>query len=327
MKKYLIFLFCIITLGCTRTTTENKTVPTLKIATTIYPLTYFTQQIGGQYVNITQLVEDEVDIHNYKLTVQALNHAQKSDLVIYIDPTLEPYSIDLTSIIDEQHISSINILEKVKEQTAPEIGKGQTLINGTLSVDESSNQSQNTPQSRNKNSTETIPKTHNHIWLHPSYAVIMCDIIKNELINLRPEYKAIFQANYDELKSRLLTLNQDFIKLYNSPNKYFITTHDAFSTWQSYGLIEIPILDYYENELPEEELQHLINTSLTLNLYYLFYEPNIDSSIIDQIQNDLNLEAIPLYNLATLTKDQVKNGDDYFSIMYENINNLKKELY
>ena len=104
-------------------------------------------------------------------------------------------------------------------------------------------------------------------------------------------------------------------------------SYDAFSTWQSYGLIQIPILDYYENELPQQDLQQLINTSLTLNLYYLFQAPNIDSSIIEQIQNSLNLESIPLYTLATLTEEQIQNGDDYFSIMYENINHLKRELY
>ncbi|MDD6761561.1 MAG: zinc ABC transporter substrate-binding protein, partial [Turicibacter sp.] len=84
---------------------------------------------------------------------------------------------------------------------------------------------------------------------------------------------------------------------------------------------------YYENKLPQQDLQQLINTSLTLNLYYLFQEPNIDSSIIEQIQNSLNLEGIPLYTLATLTEEQIQNGDDYFSIMYENINHLKRELY
>lgn len=327
MKKYLIFLLSVILLGCTHTTNENKTTSSLKVATTIYPLTYFTQQIGGQYVNTTQLVEDEADIHNYKLTVHALNNAQKSDLVIYIDPILEPYTIDLTSIIDEQHIPSVNMLDEVKKQTAPEIGQGQTLISGTLTVEESSRQSQSIPQNKDGRSEQTLSKTYNHLWLHPSYALIMCEIIKNELIAFRPEYAAIFQENYDQLKEELLTLNQAFLTLSDAPNKYFITTHDAFSTWQSYGLIEIPILDYYGNELAQQELQHLINTSLTLDLYYLFQEPNIDSSIIEQIQNSLNLESIPLYNLATLTEEQIQNGDDYFSIMYQNINNLKRELY
>ena len=155
----------------------------------------------------------------------------------------------------------------------------------------------------------------------------MCEIIKNELTAFRPEYEAIFQANYNQLKEKLLTLNQAFQSLSDAPNKYFITTHDAFSTWQSYGLIQIPLLDYYENELPQQELQQLINASLTLNLYYLFQEPNIHSSVIEQIQNSLNLESIPLYTLATLTEEQIQNGDDYFTIMYENINHLKRELY
>ena len=155
----------------------------------------------------------------------------------------------------------------------------------------------------------------------------MCEVIKNELTAFRPEYEAIFQANYNQLKEKLLTLNQAFESLSDAPNKYFITTHDAFSTWQSYGLIQIPILDYYENELPQQDLQQLINTSLTLNLYYLFQAPNIDSSIIEQIQNSLNLESIPLYTLAPSPKNKSKTVMTTFSIMYENINHLKRELY
>lgn len=315
------------TLGCTHTTNENTNTPTLKVAATIYPLAYFTQQIGGQYVNVTQLVEDDVDIHNYKITIQALNNAQSSDLILYIDPTLEPYVNDLLYIIDENSLSSVNILERVKEQTAPEIGQGQTLINGTLTVEESSDPNQTVPQNPNSRTTPSYSKQYNHLWLHPSYALIMCDIIKNDLTSLRPEYEAIFQANYDNLKEELLNLNRVFQTLTTASNKYFMTTHDAFSTWQSYGLIEIPILDYYENEPAQEDLQQLIEASITLNLRYLFYEPNLDSNLIDQFQSDFNLEPIPLYNLATLTKEQIENGDDYFSIMYSNINNLKKEVY
>lgn len=315
------------TLGCTHTTNENTNTPTLKVAATIYPLAYFTQQIGGQYVNVTQLVEDDVDIHNYKITIQALNNAQSSDLILYIDPTLETYVNDLLYIIDENSLSSVNILERVKEQTAPEIGQGQTLINGTLTVEESSDSTQTPPQNPNSRTNPSYSKQYNHLWLHPSYALIMCDIIKNDLTSLRPEYEAIFQANYDNLKEELLNLNRVFQTLTTASNKYFMTTHDAFSTWQSYGLIEIPILDYYENEPAQEDLQQLIEASITLNLRYLFYEPNLDSNLINQIQSDFNLEPIPLYNLATLTKEQVENGDDYFSIMYSNINNLKKEVY
>ena len=315
------------TLGCTHTTNENTNTPTLKVAATIYPLAYFTQQIGGQYVNVTQLVEDDVDIHNYKITIQALNNAQSSDLILYIDPTLETYVNDLLYIIDENSLSSVNILERVKEQTAPEIGQGQTLINGTLTVEESSDSTQTPPQNPNSRTNPSYSKQYNHLWLHPSYALIMCDIIKNDLTSLRPEYEAIFQANYDNLKEELLNLNRVFQTLTTASNKYFMTTHDAFSTWQSYGLIEIPILDYYENEPAQEDLQQLIEASITLNLRYLFYEPNLDSNLIDQFQSDFNLEPIPLYNLATLTKEQVENGDDYFSIMYSNINNLKKEVY
>ena len=315
------------TLGCTHTTNENTNTPTLKVAATIYPLAYFTQQIGGQYVNVTQLVEDDVDIHNYKITIQALNNAQSSDLILYIDPTLETYVNDLLYIIDENSLSSVNILERVKEQTAPEIGQGQTLINGTLTVEESSDPTQTPPQNPNSRTNPSYSKQYNHLWLHPSYALIMCDIIKNDLTSLRPEYEAIFQANYDNLKEELLNLNRVFQTLTTASNKYFMATHDAFSTWQSYGLVEIPILDYYENEPAQEDLQQLIEASITLNLRYLFYEPNLDSKLIDQFQNDFNLEPIPLYNLATLTKEQIENGDDYFSIMYSNINNLKKEVY
>ncbi len=45
------------------------------------------------------------------------------------------------------------------------------------------------------------------------------------------------------------------------------------------------------------------------------------------VQNELHLKTLALYNLATLTPEQIKNEENYFTLMYQNIDNLKQEIY
>lgn len=45
------------------------------------------------------------------------------------------------------------------------------------------------------------------------------------------------------------------------------------------------------------------------------------------VKNEVGAQALTLHNLESLTKNDVKNKEDYFSIMQHNIDTLKKALY
>ena len=340
-KNILLFLTCFLLVSCgnQKPSTENHTQKQLNILTTVYPFTYFTEKIGGQYVNVNSILTPESDIHNYQLNDNVTNQILSSQLFLYIDDTLEPYIGDISLQFQEKNLNYIEIISLIKQQTAPEIGEAQTLISGTLSTTESparKDDNLNTiisdyhlPDSRSQTNdiTTMYESPYNHLWLHPSYAIMMCEIIRDELIKLLPEYKPTFDKNFEELKEKLLDLNNAFLSLSTAPNHYFLVTHAAYSTWAGYGLIQIPITDMYESPLPQQELETVQRLVSDLNLSYLYFEENITNYKAKQLQSELHLKTATLYNLATLTYDQINNGDDYFSLMYQNIKNLELELY
>ena len=46
-----------------------------------------------------------------------------------------------------------------------------------------------------------------------------------------------------------------------------------------------------------------------------------------KLKEKYNLEVIELNDLYTLTEDDRKENKDYFSLMYENLDLLKQQLY
>lgn len=340
MKKIITFLMCLTLIACS----NNQKAPTssphqLDITTTVYPLTYFTEQIGKQHVNVTSILEPGADLHQFHLQDQKINQMMSADLVIYIDGTNETYLTQIIPSLEESKVNYVDIVKQIKAKTAPQIGEGQTLISGTLTTEESNGTKQNSLNEllseyqleRSNGNNASIQNLeydpYNHLWLHPSYALMICEIICDQLITLMPEYQSTFESNFNELKTRLMELNTAFESFSNVKQPYFLVTHGAYSVWESYGLIQLPLASNVEVPLSTLELNQLIKVVQNLDLNYLYFEPNISSLTARDVQNELHLKTLALYNLATLTPEQIKNEENYFTLMYQNIDNLKQEIY
>lgn len=339
MKRTLIFISCLLLIACSK---ESNSIPTsphqLNIMTTVYPLTYFTEQIGGQHITVKSVLEPGADLHQFHLSEEATNHLLTSDLILFIDASTETYLTDIMPSLDEKGVDYIDIVHLIKAKTEPQIAEGQTLISGILTLEESPKKSSNSDQflsqyhlNNSDGTPRTIPDTiyspYNHLWLHPSYSLMICEIILDQLSNLMPEYEPTFQQNFDQLKIKLQDLNYSFTLLSDSNQPYFLVTHAAYSTWESYGLIQIPLSSSIETPLSTDELTQLVALAQDLDLDYLYFESNISSLTGRNIQNQLNLKQLILYNLETLTNEQIKNNENYFTLMYQNIENLKQEVY
>ena len=45
--------------------------------------------------------------------------------------------------------------------------------------------------------------------------------------------------------------------------------------------------------------------------------------LFNEIEEELGLKRVTLYNISSLTQTQTEAGKDYMSLMYENLNNLQ----
>ena len=64
-----------------------------------------------------------------------------------------------------------------------------------------------------------------------------------------------------------------------------------------------------------------------LHFLIFIFDQNLKPKVSTLVKNEVGAQALTLHNLESLTKNDVKNKEDYFSIMQHNIDTLKKALY
>ncbi|MCM3160737.1 metal ABC transporter solute-binding protein, Zn/Mn family [Metabacillus litoralis] len=168
-----------------------------------------------------------------------------------------------------------------------------------------------------------------HVWLDPILSIKLAENIKNALIELKPESKEIFEDNFTILKADLTALNQTFHEtLENSKTKYILVSHAAYGYWQDrYGLEQIAIAGLSPSQEPsQQQLTEIITESEEHHLKYVLFEQNVQSNVAKVIQDEIGAKSLTLHNLESVTEEDIKNNEDYFSIMEKNIETLKTVL-
>lgn len=127
-----------------------------------------------------------------------------------------------------------------------------------------------------------------------------------------------FEANFLQLKDELEKLDQEFRTVVeNSKTKHLLVSHDAYSYWEErYGLETIAINGLSPTQEPsQKELEEIIKESTQHGIKYVIFEQNVSPKVSEIIQNEIGAESLTLHNLEALTEENVKDEEDYLSIM------------
>ena len=81
------------------------------------------------------------------------------------------------------------------------------------------------------------------------------------------------------------------------------------------------------NEPSQKELESIVLTAKEHNTKYIFFEQNVSSKLTEIVQGEIGAEPLYLHNLSVLTSEDIEKDRDYFSIMDDNLQALKKALY
>lgn len=166
------------------------------------------------------------------------------------------------------------------------------------------------------------------LWLNPANMLTIANNIKkgfSEYISAKYLTDEI-ENNYNELKIDLTTLEANYRKTIKKANNLnIIVSDDIFLFLNKYGANVISIdQDNPDYEKNIEQAQNLIASN---KIKYIFLkdteERNDDANAL--IVNT-NVKLVKLNTLSTLTDEQ-RNNDDYLTLMTENLENLKKQLY
>lgn len=114
--------------------------------------------------------------------------------------------------------------------------------------------------------------------------------------------------------------------LKEAKQKSFVTQHAAFGYLAlDYGLIQVPIAGLSPEEEPSSgrlaELKEYVKKN---KINYIYFEKNANDKIAKTLANEAGIKLEVLNPLESLTKEQMDNGEDYVSVMEDNLKALEK---
>ena len=260
------------------------------IAVTTLPVYTFTVRLcEGTPLTVTRLVTENVScLHDYTLQVSQMRAIQGAKAVVISGAGLEEF------------------LEDALHDAKRVIDSSESLI---LLEEEH--------HDHHGHTHEEDP----HIWLSPVNAMMMAGNIANRLAEIFPQYSAVIAGNLQALNADLAALQaygEDTLSSLSC--RELVTFHDGFSYFaESFSLT---ILEAVEEESGSEasaaQLQELCHLVESHQLPAIFTETTGSISAANIIAAETGIKVYTL--------DMVMSGDDYFTIMYRNIDTIKEAL-
>ena len=166
-----------------------------------------------------------------------------------------------------------------------------------------------------------------HTWLDPNIYSQQAENVKNALIQLDPANKATYTENAEKLSEELTALNEAFeTGLADLENRTIVVQHEAFGYLaHAYDLEQLAISGLANNAEPSaKKLAEMTKVVNERNIQVIYVDPTTSTTISETVSQATGAELRPLRTLEFLTEEEIEQGEDYFSIMRENLAQLTK---
>lgn len=285
--KRIIGLFSIGLVFLTSGCFKKDDLEDITIYTSVYPIKYIVDTLYGKNSNVKSIYPDGVDVSKYSLTDKQIKDYSKGNMFIF------------NGLSDEKdYVTSMF-----------NYNKDLMIIDTTATME-----------------------YNNHVeelWLDPSNFLMMSLNVKNGLLEyITNQYlKTEIDNNYSKLKLEISNIDAK-IKLMNenSSKKTIVVDNSSFKFLEKYGFEVISLED--NEELTDKTISDVIRMVRKKQITYIFStDANNLNKNVQKIVKKTGVEILELNDLSNLTENQRNSKEDYISLLNENIDLLKKELY
>ncbi|MCL0101541.1 metal ABC transporter substrate-binding protein [Dehalococcoidia bacterium] len=313
-----LILILVALVGCSpdSKTDSGAATNSLAVVTTIYPLQYFAERVGGDQVHVIGLVKPGIDAHMTELTSQNMHDLANADVIIsnglgmepWLERALEALGEDITA-----HIVETASLEPALDHRGTHDGHDD---------EDSSGDHRETHDGHN----EEDP----HFWLDPISAASQAQLITEAFVTADALNTAYYQDNLATLTRDLHRLDQNFKEsLDNCKHKQFVVSHAAFGHLAlRYDLQQLEIAGLSHDVAPSA--RHLGELSRTINdlgLKAVLVEPlHRDDSFSETLASEVDVELLDAHVIGSVTETELIQHGDYFGLMRDNLRSLRTAL-
>lgn len=288
MKFKNILLISLLFIGCLFTTgCTSDNMDNIEVIVTNYSTEFILKELYDEHANITSIYPDGVDIDNYKISSKQKNDYSKTDLFIYN-----------------------GLIEKERDLAVDLLGLNPSLkIIDTAYVLE----------------TDYSPE---ELWLNPSSLLMMAQNVRlglQEYISSTYLQKEVDEA-YEKLKITLSELDADYrLTIESTNNNTIVVANSALKYLEKFGL-NVYCIDSDATDKTISDVRSLIENE-EISYIFTFKEEKLSDKANDIVKDFNNIKVEELHKLNNLSDDERSDKEDYISIMNDNLDLLKQELY
>lgn len=285
--KYFMIIVWVMCFTLLMSGCTNDSMDDIEIIVTNYPCEYVARKLYDSHATISSIFPDGVDINNYKISKKQKRDFASKDLFIY------------NGLLEKERNLAVDLL----------------AINPNLKIIDTAYVLE----------TDYSPE---ELWLNPSSLLMMSQNVRlglEEYIVSTYLEKEV-DDNYNKLKIELSELDAEYrVAVDSTDDKTIIVADSALKFLEKFGL-NVVCIDTDASLKDIADASSLIeNESVS---YIITFKGLDDNDNVKKLLDDYtNIKKIELHKLENLTDDERSNGEDYSSLMKDNLELLKKELY
>ena len=277
----------------------------LTVATTTFALYDITKHIAGNTLNVVNILPFGVDPHSFEPTPKLMITLQKSAIVFYSGAGLEPW----THGFHFPH-KAVDISKFVKLRTLSE-------------KEEEHHEEHTKHEHHHDNGLDP------HYWLDFDNMKTATKVITQELINLLPQNKKLYEANEKRYIAMLDNLDASYrTALSSCKNDTVIMSHNALGYLaQKYHFKVASLSGLSPEAAPSaQDVNRIFRDIKEQGINTIFFENFVNDKLIKTIANDAKIKFELFEPLGNITADEANAGATYEEIMKKNLKKLQEAL-
>lgn len=282
--------------GCgSQTPAKQDTTEKIKVVASFDAMKEITQAIGGNKVDVTTIIPEGIEPHDYELKTSDVQKLQEAKLFVYnglgmeawADKAIQTASADnLMSVALAEHVQPIELIdpEEIEEHGAYDP----------------------------------------HAWLGLTSAKEEASAVKDALIKISPEDKEYFEKNYMAFADEIDKMQEEYMKkVANATRKEIVTGHAAFGyLCRDLGISQESVEDVFASGEPSaQKLAELTDFCKAHNVKVIFTEDLVSPAVSETLAKEAGAKAEAIHTI-----ESAEDGMTYLARMKDNLNKIAEAL-
>jgi len=289
------------------------------VGVTVYPVQYLVQRLAEDKVDVVMFsqgstIQRATIINDYAAQLKRIN-------VLFRINQLESYYEVFRKEIDASQVKVVDLsitagLYSFRRYTVANVAGSEVTVESDYYKGEAFTKI---------NTYDKDPM----LWMDPIAMTSMAKTILQWLLKNYPEEAKLFNANYKKLEAELARLDAEYQSV-RMQKKYiaFVSLTPSFGNWQkAYGFEVYPVFLSRYGVYPSDAQIQLIKQRIKADgIEYIALEDNLPEdmkSLYASLKADLDLKGVILHNITFLSEADIAGNKNYFTLMYENLDQLE----